>query len=66
MYSYCYYKKEAKQKSTIMGAHCVAVYTEDLTEDANAVVDPYSKEESLSPGHVFSILIEDQKTGNGG
>ena len=45
MYSYCYYKKEAKQKSTIMGAHCVAVYTEDLTEDANAVVDPYSKEE---------------------
>ena len=45
MYSYCYYKKEAKQKSTIMGAHCVAVYTEDLTEGANAVVDPYSKEE---------------------
>ena len=45
MYSYCYYKKEAKHKSTIMGAHCVAVYTEDLTEGANAVVDPYSKEE---------------------
>ena len=45
MYSYCYHKKKAKQKSTIMGVHCVAVYTDQLKQGVNAVVNPYLKKE---------------------
>ena len=64
MYSYCYHKKKAKQKSTIMGVHCVAVYSKPIPKKPTSKADVGADSRTVSHGRKltmkqFSLLLDE-------